>query len=107
MTSQISFSAFAAIKTAPEDLAVSDQAGQRGRFYLNYLFSPACLFVTGDDKPESADLSPGFYNFECDCLDAPAYVASGGVRSTSFGQFAFFDQQAYRHRAGYEFGGQS
>ena len=65
-----------------------------------------CPFIplfTGDDKPVSSDLQPGFYNFECDCLDAPIFVASGSIRSTRFGPYVSLDQQAYRYRAAYEF----
>lgn len=66
---------------------------------------PLITFFTGDDKPVSTDLQPGFYNFECDCLDAPIFVASGSIRSSRFGLNVSLDQQAYRYRAGYEFRG--
>lgn len=54
-------------------------------------------FYTGNDKPRSSALKPGFYNFECDCLDAPILVASGSICSVRILQYVYFGQQAYRH----------
>lgn len=102
MTStQISFSTFAAPKPAFKSLAVPEVV-QRGCFYPQPKYSPVISLFTGDDKPHSIDLQPGFYNFECDCLDAPVFVASGSVRGSSFGRYGYFSQQAFRYRAGYE-----
>lgn len=107
MTStQLSFSAFAATQTDPGNFAVSDQSGQRGGFFPSCpyplpKFFPVVTHFTGDNKPFSSELSPGFYNFQCGCLDAPLYLASGGVSSFKNSGSVYGTSQAYRHCAGF------
>lgn len=85
---QISFSAFAASKTALEDLAVSDQAGQRGCFFPQPKFVGGVtpLVTGGCTSSPISELRDEFWYDRSYCLDAPGFVASGGlVGLTSFG----------------------
>lgn len=81
MTStQTSFSAFAAKQTASvTSLAVPADSGQRGCFFLQPDFHPAIPFLTGRGYALDLRWEDGFYQESAGCLDAPFYVASGGM----------------------------
>lgn len=58
-------------------------------------------YVTGGFKPVlEVRHDAGFYAFECGGLDAPNYVASGGMDTTQCGGMVWPMHQAYRFELG-------